>query len=340
MDQENTPNTPIADSLFKHDLIVIGSSSGGIETLRVLLGNLAKDLQASLLIVQHRMAHGNHGDLAKILGRKSPLPVREVADNESIEIGHVYIAPSDRHLLVEEGHTLLVWGPKENFVRPAIDVLFRSAAVSYGSRVIGVVLTGDMDDGSEGLRAIKRCGGIAVVQDPADALFSAMPANAKERGPADHVVGISDMATLLAELVKQPAPPIPSIPGDLRAEVRMIRNPYDILETMEQPRWTPYTCPECGGVLRQMPDADPPRFRCHVGHAFTEQSLLTDQSAATERALWAAIRALEERAALLRKMASYSREQSRDKSAAEYESQSAESAAYAEHIRQWFSAEN
>lgn len=324
--------------IFGHDMVVIGASSGGIESLRELFGHFPSEMKASILVVLHRSPHGAEGLLARILSHVSNMVVRDAIDEEPLALSRIYLAPPDRHLVLEDSVVRITRGPKENFVRPCVDVLFRSAAVAYGTRVIGVVLTGDLDDGTDGLHAIKRCGGLAVVQDPADALFSEMPMNACSRVRIDHKATLAELPALLCKLVNQPAPPAQPIPGDLRAEVRMMSDPYDTLKK-EKPVWTPYVCPECGGAMHEVPQSDPPRYRCHVGHAFSEKTLLADQSETTERTLWAAIRALEERADLLNRMSTHSHQRGRDITATEYGQQAKESQAYAENIRQWFNGQ-
>ena len=286
--------------------------------------------------MQHRAPFSINGVLTRVIGRQSTLPIREPVDQQPPALGQVYLAPPDHHLLLQPEKMRVIRGPKENFVRPAIDVLFRSAAVAYGPRVIAVVLSGNLDDGSAGSQAVKRCGGIAVVQDPKDAMFPDMPANAMTQGPADHVVRLAEMSKVLEELVRQPAPAAAQPPEDLRKEVEMSMGSYELLDGDEKPLWSPYVCPECGGALADVPNADPPRYRCHVGHSFTEQSLIADQSESTERVLWAAIRALEERAKLLRSMAAHSRQRGAEISAADYSRESEQSRAHAEHIRGWF----
>ena len=199
---------------------------------------------------------------------------------------------------------LLRLGPRENLSRPAIDPLFRSAAAEYRARVIGLLLSGMLYDGASGLRAIKRCGGIAVIQDPADALYPDMPRHALHHTEVDYCLGAAELAKLLVGLVAEPAGASPEVPEDIRLEVRMagqegLARQRD--EQLESPR--ALTCPDCGGALGEITDGELLRYRCHVGHAFDTELLLGAQTEEVERALWSALRALNERAALLRRMA-------------------------------------
>src|SRR4051812_33241997 len=187
-----------------HDIIVIGASAGGVETLKQLVAGLPAELPAAVFVVLHVTPNGP-GYLPRILEKAGPLPVCSPKDGDGIANGRIYVAPPDHHMLVEPGRLRVVRGPKENRHRPAVDPLFRSAAWAYGPRVIGVVLSGTLDDGAAGLWAIKSCGGVAVVQDPEDALFGEMPASALACVDADHVAPLEEIPLLLAELVRSPA---------------------------------------------------------------------------------------------------------------------------------------
>lgn len=198
-----------------HDVIAIGTSSGGVDALRRLLPTLSPDIPASIFIVLHI---GMRSHLAEILSRESALPVVQAESGARIERRKVYVAGPGKHLLLHDGHMLLSRGPRENMCRPAIDPLFRSAAATFGSRAIGVVLTGALNDGTSGLRAIKRCGGLAVVQDPEDATVNTMPESALRNVNVDHVVSLDELGSLLNGLARQPAGPTPEIPQDIRLE--------------------------------------------------------------------------------------------------------------------------
>lgn len=285
------------------DIIVIGSSAGGVEALRQIVGELDDDLPASLFIVQH-VAPDSPFLLPQILDRDSPLPVAAAVDGEAIRPGRILLAPPDQHLLLNEHHVRLRRGPHENRSRPAIDPLFRSAAATFNGRAAGVVLTGLLNDGSSGLLAIRRCGGVTIVQEPGDADFPEMPRNAFAAAAPEHCVPLAEIASLVNRLAREPARPGVIIPTDILLEVAMAEGRPAGTETREQ-MGVPsvFGCPECGGTLWEMLGDNLLRYRCRVGHAYTGETLLSEQGERQEAALWAAIRALEERAQLLTKLA-------------------------------------
>jgi two-component system chemotaxis response regulator CheB len=286
--------------LPNHDIVVIGASAGGVEALRTIASGLPADLPAALFVVIHMSPEGP-GLLHALLEKAGPLTAQEATDGARIERGRIYVARPDHHLLLQDSRTRLVRGPKENRARPAVDPLFRSAALEYGPRVIGVVLTGSLDDGAAGLAAIKDRGGVAVVQDPQDAVFASMPRSALRAVQADHVLPVSEIAAVLARTVPMPAGPAPQSGDKLRVEVAMGGGePEDIDRLGPQ---SPYGCPECGGVLNEVDDDAVLRFRCRVGHAYTAESLAAEQDEVIEGSLWAAMRALEESAELKKKLA-------------------------------------
>jgi two-component system, chemotaxis family, protein-glutamate methylesterase/glutaminase len=281
-------------------IVVIGASSGGIDALRVIMAGLPRDLPAAICVVVHTAGNAP-GILDSILGRAGALRVRNAATGMPIEEREVYVAPPDYHLLIEPGHLSLTKGPKENRFRPAIDALFRSAAQVYGPAAIGVVLTGNLDDGTAGLWAIKRLGGIAVVQDPADAMFPSMPANAARYVDVDHSVPASAMAPLLVRLVSMPIDRRGVIaPEDLEIEMKIAReeNPIEAgIERISEPSFV--ACPECHGVLMRLKNGGQARFRCHTGHAYSLQTLIAALNDGVEESLWNSVRALQEGALLL-----------------------------------------
>jgi two-component system, chemotaxis family, protein-glutamate methylesterase/glutaminase len=290
-------------------------------------------LPASVFVVQHTSAD-SPGYLSDILRRAGSLPASVVGKYEHVQEGRIYVASPDCHLLIKDGHALSARGPRENRMRPAIDPLFRSAAVTHGSRVIGVVLTGLLDDGASGLDAVKRCGGLAVIQDPADAAYPDMPANALAVVKPDYLLPVAEMGALLGRLVQEPAPESPPVPKDLEIEAQIAERTMMSLNG-EDALGSPsgYTCPECGGSLWEMNDTHARRYRCRVGHAFTAGTLLADQDHTVEQALWAALRMLEERANMLARMARDEKVSGRERIAANYEERLAESWTHAESIR-------
>jgi two-component system chemotaxis response regulator CheB len=316
-----------------HGIVVVGASAGGVEALIELAGSLTSDLPAAVFVVMHLPAAGTSA-LPEILRRHGPLPAAHVKDGEPIRPGRIYVAPPDHHVLVRTGHVHLSRGPRENGHRPAVDPLFRSAAREYGTRVIGLVLSGALDDGTAGLLAIKSRGGTAVVQDPADALYPGMPGNALQHVAADHVLAAASMGKLLARLVADPAEPSPdAAPSDMRVEVDMEGFSLEAMEGGHPGRPSGFSCPDCNGVLWQIRDGGLDRYRCRVGHAWSPESLLTQQSEALEAALWVALRSLEERAALARRLAEPARRRGYSITATRFDEQAAEAQQAARLVR-------
>ena len=301
-------------SMTHRDIIVIGASAGGIEALRALLGGLPRDLRASVFVVMH-VAADSPGILPRMLQETSPLPVAHARDGEPIEPGRVYVAPPDCHLLLERDRVRLSRGPKENLSRPAVDPLFRSAAYVFGTRVVGVVLTGRLDDGTAGLWAVKRRGGAALVQDPDEASYPSMPRSAIRYVEVDHVAPAAALGGALARLAGEPPPPQRGgeVPREMEIETRIARE-ADALAAgvLDLGPFTPFTCPECHGVLVSLGEGGVPRFRCHTGHAYSLDSLLSAVSVSMEDTLWTALRAIEEGILLLEHVAGPVREAARD----------------------------
>lgn len=293
-----------------HDIICIGASAGGIEALTTLCALLPADLPAGVFVVQH-VSPQSPGLLAGILDRAGALPAALAVDDEPVHPGRIYIAPPDRHLLVEPGRVRVAKGPRENNSRPAVDPLFRSAALAYGTRVVGVVLSGSLDDGTAGLRAIKSRGGVSVVQDPEEALWRGMPESALLYAHVDHCLPLAELGPLLARLAAEPATPeAPAASETLLTELAAVRmetkgvGPIDRVGVR-----TPYTCPHCRGSLWELRDGELLRYRCHTGHAFTNEFLRRLQDEDAENALWAALRAIEEQIALFKRLAARADEQ-------------------------------
>lgn len=299
------------------DTVVIGASAGGLRALRTIVRELPSPFPAVVLIILHIGAHKSA--LASILGAGSRHPVIEPCDGEAVQVGHVYVAVPDRHLLLEYDRIRLSRGPRENHSRPAIDPLFRSAALTRGPRVIGTLLTGGLDDGVVGLQAIKECGGLVVVQDPATAEAPSMPASALRSVVVDRIAPLASLAAVLTELVtdaasgaraaQQPvAPETARVPAHLSREHAIALGEGDVVgELNSLGRPSNYSCPDCGGTMWQIDAPGPTRFRCHTGHAYSMQWLLAAQSTRTEQALWEAMRALQEKAMMLRQTAELER---------------------------------
>jgi len=296
-----------------HDIIVVGASAGGVEVLCQLVSSLPQDLPAAIFIVLHVPAHGT-SVLPSILNRAiarshktatTHLQAIHPKGDEVIEHGKIYVAPSDRHLLVKDGYVHLTMGPKENSHRPAVDPLFRTAARVYGKRVVGVVLSGLLDDGTAGLAAIKQQGGVAIVQDPDEAMYSGMPRSAIENVDVDRVLPIADIATFLSELAYQPVSEQAStaVSEQMNMESDIVEMDLTAINSGDRVgKPSGYACPECRGVLWEVNEGKLIRFRCRTGHAFSVNSLIAEQADALEVALWSALRALEEKAALTQRM--------------------------------------
>ena len=283
---------------------MIGASAGGVEALRTVAAGLPTELEAAVFVVLH-LAAGGTSVLPAILQRAGDLPASHPTDGEEIENGCIYVAPPDHHLLIEDSHARVVRGPRENGPRPAIDPLFRSAARTFGSRAVGVILSGVLDDGAAGLAAVKAAGGRTVVQTPSDALYDGMPLAAIESGPPDYVVPVAEIAQLLVGLVTD-APPDPansSSNGDAVLEESLVAVDRGSTDQPQPGSPSGFTCPECNGALWQADEAGVERFRCRTGHQFSFETLLAEQSASVEAAMWSSLRALEERAAMLRRLA-------------------------------------
>jgi len=301
--------------MTQRDIIVIGASAGGIQALTTLVAGLPRDFPASLLVVVHIPPYAI-SRLPEILSRSGPLPAAHARHGEAIEPGRIYIAPPDRHLLVRVGWIELSRGPRENHCRPAIDPLFRTAARVYGARVIGIILSGALYDGSMGLLAIKTRGGMAIVQDPQEAIVDSMPRRAIERVEAEHVLPVAEMAAALTDLIRQPviAQGGTSMENAIDPEERLEAViAEDFVEQASDGRieeTTIFTCPDCGGVLWQGAEGSEGsvlRFRCHVGHAFAPEVLLSQKSEELETALWSSLRLLKEKATLTLQLANRTR---------------------------------
>lgn len=318
------------------DIIVIGASAGGIDPIRTILRGLPSAFSGSIFIVVHTSPN-SPGVLQAIFDKAGTLPASAGEDGGRIVPGRVYVAPPDSHLIIEPGKMCLTRGPKENRFRPAIDPLFRSAAQTYGPRVVGIILSGGLDDGTSGLWAVKQLGGTAIVQDPQEAWAPSMPKSAMLHVRVDHVVRIEEIAPLLIRLAATEADAQEGgvdVPEDVRIEVNIAKEDKardaGVL-TLGEP--STFACPECHGVLLEMKDRPPRRFRCHTGHAFTLESLVSEMDEAIEDSLWSAIRALEERVMLMRQAAEHSRE-SHDGDTGEFLAAAEETQRRADLVRQ------
>ena len=315
------------------DVIVIGGSAGSTAVLKKLLEHLPPDLPASICISTHVPAHAP-GLLAEMLDAAATLPVSRAIDRQPLERGRIYVAPPDRHLLLLEGGIVLGTGPRENMSRPAIDPLFRSAALTFGSRVIGVILSGMLNDGASGLLAVKQRGGLAVVQHPLDAEAPDMPLAALEAVDADHIVRADQLAKLLTALAGSKAGAQSTVSDTLRLEVEIAagrRLGSERLMALADP--VPLSCPDCDGVLSEMRDARPLRFRCQIGHSYTAD-ILAARDEQVDAAVRVAMRIMEERVTLVERMARDARDTGRTAVAELYEARAEEYGRYAATLRE------
>ncbi len=332
-----------------HDIVVVGASAGGVEALGRLVRSLPPELPAALFVVLHVPPSATSA-LPSILDRQGPLHAAHARDGEPIRHSRIYVAPPDMHLLVGESAVRLSHGPRENGHRPAIDPMFRSAARAHGPHTVGVVLSGALDDGTAGLLAIKGGGGTTIVQDPDDALYSGMPSSAIEHAKVDRVVAVSAIAALLRELAMTslnpgptppadggvPSPTPPSRSGASEPEPDELVPPLPGREpATTKGRPSIFACPDCQGVLWEIHDGGGlVRFRCHVGHAWSPESLLSHQSEALEGALWVALRSLQERAALAHRLANPARVRGHRLTAVRFDEQAREAEQAAAVLRE------
>ena len=301
--------TPAKTRKSYRNIVVIGTSTGGVAALMALVKALPADFPAPIFVVMHVPAD-SPSILPQLLSSVSSLPARHPQNGEVVEAGVIYVARPDHHLLLEDDRVLVTRGPKENRFRPSIDALFRSAAYTYGPRVIGVVLTGYLDDGTSGLWSVRRMGGLAVVQEPRDAEQPSMPTNALEFVAADYVVPLTEIGPLLVGLLQERAPAKTRLPA---AELDLLKIELTIakqgggfeLGIIDKGQLTPFTCPDCHGALTQLIEGKLIRYRCHTGHAYTVSALLSEVTESVESMLYQAMRGLEETKMLLHKIGVY-----------------------------------
>jgi two-component system, chemotaxis family, protein-glutamate methylesterase/glutaminase len=304
------------------DIVVIGASAGGVQALMEIVQGFPTGLSAAVFVVIHTSST-SPGVLPNILSRAGPIRASQARNGEPIMRSRIYVPPVDHHLLIRDGHVVVSRGPKENGFRPAVDPLFRTAAIAYRERVVGVILSGGLDDGTSGLLEVKRYGGVAIVQDPAEAVSPSMPQSAVSNVDVDHVVTLAQIPALIAELTGQRAgkgarimPPrrrnVPDI-AEVGTENLEVPDPADPPSAL--------TCPECGGALWEVQDHHVLRFRCHLGHGYTGEALSEQQVENIENAMWVAMRTLEESAALRRNLAQRTRGSSMNLLASGYEQQ-------------------
>lgn len=317
---------------MNRDIIVVGASAGGVNVLIQLVHSLPAELPAALFVTLHLPASSD-SHLPRILNRAGSLSAVHPEDGDIIQPGHIYISPPDCHLLIDGTTIRLSRGPKENGHRPAIDPMFRTAAYSHKQRVIGVILSGLLDDGTAGLAVVKRQGGIAIVQDPQEALFDSMPKSAIAQVEVDYVLPTVEIASTLIEQAGESIN-VAEI-ADLQPEADPVNQDIAAFEQGETPgnMTSTITCPTCGGVMWEIDKGNGMRFRCHVGHAYSADSLMSEQAATVESALWSAVRILEEQAALSKRLANRARENQQMRSERQFLERSHDSEKQAAIIR-------
>lgn len=310
------------EQLGGRDIVVVGASAGGVEALRTIVATLPSDLAAAIFVVVHVPAIAT-SVLPAILQRAGELPAKHAQDEEEIQRGQIYIAPPDHHIFIQPGFVRVTRGPKENGYRPAIDPLFRTAAATYGGRVVGVVLSGVLDDGTAGLAAVKLNGGRTLVQDPDDALYPMMPESAIAAVEPDVVLPMAEIGDAIVRFVHEKAPATMAPASDpLLDDEEFIEVDRGASDAPQAGNPSGFVCPDCGGALWETEREDGLwQFRCRTNHGYTVESLLAEQNGVVESALWAALRALEERGAMARRMATRLRTRGSRHSAGRFEAQ-------------------
>lgn len=285
-------------------IVVVGTSAGGLNALTLLVKQFPKDFPAPVLVVMHISPDASGDVLLNTLNENGKLKCGHARHGEIAKAGQLYLAPSDHHLMIAEDGTIMVTkGAQENRSRPGIDPLFRSAAVAYGNRATGIILTGYLDDGTSGLMAIQKCGGICIIQDPADADYPEMPSNALNQLKPDYCVPITEMGGVLFKVMTRKTGKRIPVPADIKREAEIAERVLSDLDAVNSlGDQVPFNCPGCGGVLWKVGKGSTLRYRCHTGHAYTASVLLAEQTKKIEETMWTALRMFEERRNLLTTM--------------------------------------
>jgi two-component system chemotaxis response regulator CheB len=315
--------------------IVIGASAGGLNALTEFVSQLKSDMDASIFIVMHLSRKGISDFLVHRLQQYTLLPCEIARDQAPIEKGKIYIASPNHHLLIKEDRIIIGYGPEENRWRPSINVLFRSAAVSFGNYCIGIILTGLLDDGTSGMIAIKRCGGVCIVQDPNEAEYPDMPLAVLNSMEVDYCISLADMGFTLKELTKNGIVQTKDIPEDIRREAEIAEKAatgIDVVNAMGVQ--IPCSCPDCGGTLWSLTEGTNTKYRCHVGHSYSEADLVIKQAHYLEATLWVALRMMEERKNLLYKLEKDSRKRGANTIASGHEEKKNELQAHIDRLKE------
>jgi two-component system chemotaxis response regulator CheB len=317
------------------NIVVVGASAGGIPALQRLIAGLPSTFSAAVCVVLHIAAYAPNL-LPDILARAGPMPATPAVDKEPVMQGHIYVAPPDRHLLLEDNHLRVTRGPKENRVRPSVDVLFRSAAYAFGPRAIGIVLSGMLDDGTAGAWAIKDRGGIVIVQSPQEAEHASMPESALQHVDVDYTLPVTDMPGLLLRLTGESIDVAEHSKSaeSLGIETRIALDGNAFQEgVMQLGEISPNTCPECQGVLLKIKEGVITRYRCHTGHAYSLRTLFASINEEVEKTLWSSLRAADERILLLQEIMEECRTNDDKFAAQQCQEQIRNTEQHLEHIR-------
>ena len=284
-------------------IVVIGASAGGLDALMEMVQNLQKGLDVAYCIVLHLSRKGIGDFVVHRLSQVTTIPSQLAVHGTTIEKDTIYIARPNQHLLVKDNKFILGGGPEENRFRPSIDVLFRSAAVAYSSHAIGIILSGMLDDGTSGMWAIKRSGGTCVVQDPNQAEYPDMPMSVINNIEVDYVATLQEIGSIISEITHKKKGKKTSVPKDVIAESKIAETTAVRIEDVEKiGDISVFACPDCGGNLWTVKDDVIKRYRCHIGHAYSERDLVVKQAEVASSTLWVALRMMEERKHLLKKM--------------------------------------
>jgi two-component system chemotaxis response regulator CheB len=286
------------------NLIVIGASAGGFEAIAKVISGFSPNDEAAVIVVIHMSRKSNSRIIADMFSKSTSLHCLIAAEGMPIERGHLYVALTDHHVMVKGNELLVRQGPHENRYRPSIDVLFRSAAVNFGNRTIGIILSGLLDDGTSGMWAIKQAGGLCIVQNPLEAQFSSMPRSVLNKIEVDYIEYLEDIPDVLKNIINNPLPPEKAVPVELQIEADITNKMMSDIDNLKAiAERSDFVCPECGGGLWHVKNDPVQRYRCHTGHVYTEKLLEDLQDEKIEESIWVSIRMLEEKSNLLHLMA-------------------------------------
>jgi two-component system chemotaxis response regulator CheB len=285
------------------NIIVIGASAGGIAAIKKTIGGLSKNIDGAVIVVLHVSQQSNCSIIASILQKSTDLNCVTAEDGAMLQKGFLYLAPSGYQLMIKDNRIMLTQGPYENKYRPSIDVLFRSAALYFRNRVIGIILTGLLEDGTSGMTAIKKGGGICIVQDPLDASFSDMPESVLNKIKPDFILPVEEICDVINKLLLKMLPPELPVVRETELEVKIVENMITNNSNLKIiGEKSDFVCPDCGGELYTIKEESGRRYRCYTGHVYTERILDEVQDKKLLQSLWTSIRMFEEKANLMQLM--------------------------------------